>query len=81
MSKNFKPVIGTFGGIDEQATQDAFVDFVGGMSRAEALSRISQNSWPSFGAFGKPVSKTDVFRAKALREGFTKQQIEAFLSL
>lgn len=80
-NKNFKPVAGPFGGTDEQATHDAFIEFVGGHNRAEQLSRISKNSYPMPAAYGKQISALDVFRKRAARDGFSQQEIEAFISL
>lgn len=84
MAKRFKPVPGPFGfGNDEQATQDAFVDFVGGSTRADKLSRISQNSYPHGTNDMDPYykSRAEVFRLKAKLEGFTDEEVDAFISL
>lgn len=82
-TKTFQPVPGPFGGTDEMKTQDAFVDFVGGTRRAEHLSRICQNSYPTPFPEGHPYFKTkqQVFRIAAKREGFTDAEVDAFLSL
>lgn len=84
--KPFEPIPSPFGTMnDEQRTQDAFVDYVGGTAKAEQLSRIWQNSWPSGTNYdrlmGRGGTKEDVFRAKAKREGFTDEDVDAFLSL
>ena len=70
-------------GRTEQGNQDAFVDLVGGTARADQLSRISQNSYPSGANNMDPYYRTreQNFRRKALAEGFIKAQINAFLAL
>lgn len=70
-------------GIDEKATHEAFVAFVGGTDRADRLQRIWNNSHPGIrvSAFAKPATRADVFRKKAMAEGFTAPEIDAFLSL
>ena len=87
MSKTFRPISGPFGGVDEMKTQEAFVDFLGSVQRAERLMQISNSSY-SCGTEYDRVFKTgfsrtkgEVFRAKAKREGFTDAEIDAFLSL
>jgi hypothetical protein len=84
MKKIFKPVPGPFAiGNDERATQDTFVEFVGGRTRAERLQDICHNSYPTPFPPGDPYAKTrhEVFRMKAKREGFTDAEIDAFLML
>jgi len=81
--KRFQPVPGPFGiGNDEQATQDAFVEFVGGTRRADQLSRIAKDSYPH-GMLGSPYYQTreEVLRLKAKNEGFTDKEVDAFLML
>ncbi len=79
----FVPVASPFGGTDEAATHEAFVDFVGGRARAEELSRLHQNSWPGISAspFVPAPTKTEVFTRKAREAGFSQAEIAAFLSL
>lgn len=84
--KPFEVVPGPFGvGPDERATQDAFVEYVGGHHRAERLSYIWQNSYPSGTEYdrlmGRGASKEEVFRRKAVREGFDIEDANAFLKL
>ncbi len=84
MRRRFRSVPGPFDcGIDEQATQDAFVEYVGGRERAERLDSIWKNSYPGTSVFwAKPaISKRGVFRKKAKREGFRDCHIDAFLTL
>ena len=83
-TKRFQLIASPFGtGIDERATQEAFVDFVGGWKRAEQLERIWKNTWSSPHPVGtmywKPKSK--IFADKAKREGFTEEEICAFMTL
>ncbi len=85
MSKQpFKPVPSPFGtGNHEQATQDAFVEYVGGRSKAEHLSRLWQHSyptpWPPDHRYAK--TKAEVFRNKAKGEGFSDEDVDAFMQL
>ena len=84
--KRFQPVPSPFGvGNDEQATQDAFVEFVGGTRRADQLSRIAQNSYPHGTEMdrlmGHGLTREQVFRCKAKQEGFTDEEVDAFLML
>lgn len=81
-----KPTPSPFGtGIDEQATQDDFVELVGGTAKADRLMNIYNNSYPSGTAYdrlqGRGKTKDEVFQAKAKREGYTDEQIEAFFML
>jgi len=84
MKRKFRPVRSPFEvGVDEKATHEAFVAFVGGTDRADRLQRIWSNSYPGIrtSAFAKPVTRTDVFRRKAKADGFTDSEIDALLSL
>lgn len=74
---------GTPGFNDERATQDAFVEYVGGPGQADQLSRIYQNSYPHGANDMDPYYKTkdQVFRIRALRDGFTDEDVDAFFSL
>jgi len=69
----------------EQERQDDFVQLVGGMTRADRLSKISQNSYPmpswSCELGHHKVSRKEVFRNKAKREGFSDKEINSFLAL
>ena len=76
----FKPVSGPFGGIDEQATIEAFKDYVGGNHRLESLWKIARNSYPAPKFRGGQYSRIEVFKGKALREGFTKNEIDGYLT-
>ena len=86
MKQRFQPVTGPFGfGIDERATSEAFEEYVGGRQRAERLLWIWNNSYPSGTAYdklmGRGSTKEQVFTVKAKREGFSEQDIDAFLTL
>lgn len=78
IQKNFKPVPG-----DERATHEAFVAYVGGVQRAERLSRIYSDSFPGVksSVFAKAPTKEEVFARKATAEGYTAKEISAYLSL
>lgn len=78
----FKVVPGPFGGSDERATQEAFVEYVGGTRKADRLMYLWNDSYPcSTHDIFKPLTKEEVFRSKAIREGYTHEQISAFLIL
>jgi len=69
---------------DEQAENDAFVRMVGGVKRADRMQQIWKDSYPQgclspFSRSGK--SKEEVFRQKAIDEGFTGEQVNRFLDL
>jgi hypothetical protein len=83
MTKKFKLIPGSFGKTDESATTKAFEEYVGGIFYAEQLMRIYKNSYPGIKrfTFDKPLTKEEVFRNKASREGFTHLEIDAFLML
>ena len=72
---------------DEEKKQVEFVTAVGGYTRADRLLYISNNSYPHGTKYDKLfrkssyMSKQDVFRSKAKREGFTDKQINMFLNL
>jgi len=75
----FQPIpspFGTPGMTDEQATQDAFIEYVGGTNRAECLERLWYNTYPSSG-----MTKEQLFRRKAKKERFTNMEIDAFMLL
>jgi hypothetical protein len=76
MSKTFKPIPGPFGHIDEAATTQAFEEFMGGVSRAQQILRVWNNSYPSYRR-----EKIQNFISAAGREGFKSEEISAFLSL
>jgi hypothetical protein len=82
MAKTFKAIPGPFGGVDEQATTDAFEQFVGGVRKAQHLLYLYNNSYPHGTEMdrlmGKGRTKDQVFRTKAKREGFTDAHINAF---
>ncbi len=69
----------------EMERQDEFVQLVGGMARADRLSRISQDSYPmpswSCERGHHKISREEVFRNKAKREGFNDKEINCFLAL
>jgi len=69
----------------EQERQDDFVNLVGGIPRADRLSRISQDSYPmpswTCDLGHHKVSREEVFRIKAKRSGFSDKEINSFLAL
>jgi len=89
MKKKFKPIYHSpFGNtvLDERATHEAFEDYMGGATRAFRILWIYQNSYStgnpiSSGYYKNYKSKEEVFKVKAAREGFDKNEIDAFLSL
>lgn len=83
MTKKFKLISGPFGKTDESKTTKAFEEYVGGVFYAEQMMRIYNNSYPGIkkSAFDKPLSKQEIFRIKASKEGFTHLEIDAFLML
>jgi hypothetical protein len=78
MPKPFQAIPGPFGKTDEQATTNAFEEYVGGVRRAQRLLYIYNNSYPMPGRWTEQVSKDQVFRSRAKREGFTDAEIDAF---
>jgi hypothetical protein len=74
-------MINEFGFRDEQAEQDRFLNIMGNGEKADQIQQLYRDSYPyPTGLFSK-CSKDDAFRDKAERRGFTKDQIDAFLSL
>lgn len=73
--------------MDEQEANDEFIGLVGGVRKADRLQQIWNSSYPHGTEYDKVFhresykSKEEVFRERALREGYTKRQIEAFLNL
>lgn len=67
--------------MNEQTLTDNFVKLVGGRTRADQLFRILQSSYPTQGRWGEKISKNEVFRMKAKREGFADKEINAILRL
>ena len=86
MKKNkFQVVKDQWGRMDEGATQEAFVIYVGGVAKAEGLLHLWNTSYPvgtryDF-LYGRGKTKEDVFYNKAIREGFTDEEIDAFMLL
>ncbi len=66
---------------DEQKQQDEFIKAVGGQKNADRLQRISDNSYPRYRDTYRQWTKTEVFRQKAKKEGFTNKMINLFLML
>ena len=87
----FQTVPGPFsdvlpGTIDEQATQEAFEDYVGGPTKAFRLMNLYREAGytvngDKFKICPPKRTQASVFIKMAEREGFTKQQAEAFLML
>jgi hypothetical protein len=71
--------------MDEQERTDAFVALAGGRANADRIDRVWKESWPHGTAldrlYGTALSKEEVFRLKAKREGFSAKVIDAFLAL
>jgi hypothetical protein len=72
-------------GCDEQAETDAFERLCGGVKRAQRMLYLWNDSYPAGSEYdrmmGRGASKAEVFKAKAKREGFTDEQIAAFMHL
>ena len=82
MSKTFKAIAGPFGGTDEAATHRAFEEFVGGISSAERILRLWNNTYAIPSGFStNGLTKSQVFERVAKREGIPASHIAAFLSL
>ena len=79
----FKLVPGPLGRPDEQATTDAFVDYVGGRARADRLFNIYKNSHEhgEMSCLNPARTKAEVFRIRAHNVGFTDLEIDALLML
>jgi len=66
----------------EQERTDAFVTLCGGQHKADRLSRIYANSYPSrTHRLFEVRSKSGTFIRKAKHEGFTAKQANALLDL
>ena len=77
-----KTIPSPFGtGIDEFAMQEQMVDIVGGTKKADRLSYLYNNSYPIDMGWRNKKTKGEVFRSKAKREGFTDNQVDAFLQI
>ncbi len=78
----FQPVPSPFGtGIDEQTSTANFEQLVGGVARAQRLLRIFKDSTAGTDHRGRPISRRDVYRRRALAQGFTAVEADALLSL
>jgi len=64
---------------DEQAATDEYEDICGGRHNAERLFKLYCNSYASNGYYAK--TKEEIFEDRAIREGFTKKQINALYRL
>ena len=86
-TKTFQHVPGPFGGPDTMKTQESFVEFVGGTARADRLDRLCHSSYTSGSAYdqlmknGRYRTKRQNFTRKALAEGFTQAEIDAYWNL
>ena len=76
----FKKIKNDFGFVDEQVTQDKFIDFIGGGLRADRLQNVYRNSYPGW-IRGKKVSASEIFEINAKSADFSQEEIDAFLSL
>lgn len=73
-------------GKDEQATHDAFVDFMGGRSRADLIWRVfkSMLGWtpnPYDYSTNAPKTVNQAFRIRARAQGFTDAEVDALLAI
>lgn len=77
-----KHIANGFGGTDEQAMIDQFVDRHG-RSTLDALDRINKRSYPGIrvSVFDKPKTAREVFADQAAREGFTAEAIRDFAQI
>jgi hypothetical protein len=70
---------------NEEEENAAFEELCGGPRRAFKLLHIYQDSYPSGTEldrlYGQGKSKVEVFKAYARREGFSDEQVAAFLKL
>lgn len=67
---------------EEKSRQKRFLQIMGSKENAERLQQIWGNSSPSEGV--SPLSfktKLEVFIEKAIKEGFSRQQVDTFLDL
>lgn len=77
-------VKGPFGGCDEQAETDAFERLCGGHERGFRLLRLYQNCRADdvfLTVTRKARTKNENFRIAAESDGWTREQIAAFLHL
>ena len=84
-NKKFQVIKDEWGRMDESATQEAFEFYVGGVKRAESLLHLWNTSYP-IGTrydflYGRGKTKVDVFYNKAKSEGYTEEEIDAFMLL
>ena len=74
-----------FGGVDEVAMQEQFEELCGGPRRASRLMFLWNEAYPCGTQYdfllGKGKTKQQIFESKAKREGFSLEQIKAFLEL
>jgi len=65
--------------------QDEFIEAIGGVKKAEEMARIWKNTHPRYCSlydeYPKNHTKEEVFIAKAVDAGFTKNHIDLFLAL
>ena len=66
--------------MNEQEKQDRFIELIGGIRRADRLQMIWNNSYPVSTLYGQ-ITKEEIFKRNAIKEGYTKKEIEAFLNL
>jgi hypothetical protein len=65
----------------EQERTDDYIELCGGQARADQLARIHHTSYPSFRGAWQSKSRDQVFRERAIVEGFTHGQVTALLEL
>lgn len=67
---------------DEDLLQERFLQIMGSKENAERIQQIWDTSYPHEGV--SPLSfktKLEVFMERAMKEGFSRKQVDAFLDL
>jgi len=71
-----------FGGVDEQAATDMFEEAVGGVKKAEQMMGLWNNTFKTdMRPQGRLHTKEELFRTKAITEGFKDEHVDLFLAL
>jgi hypothetical protein len=76
----FKPVPGPFGGMDEQATIEAFEEYIGDYQRLLKLWRIARECYPMPKYPNGQYTRIEVLKMRAKRDGFTENEINGYLT-
>jgi hypothetical protein len=66
---------------DEQSSTAAFEEYMGSVARAQRLFKIYKDSHPGQDHRSRPIPKTEVFRRRAVAQGFAAEEAEALLML